>query len=145
MTSTMFALAFALLVAQLCLGEDFKHEHVKVLTDSNFKEQIDGQQITFIKFYAPWCGHCKKLAPTWAELGEEFSDDNEVVIAQMDCTANKDSCGKHDVKSYPTLMAFHNGKMMKQYKGPRDSDSLIDWVDDLADELLGDDTEETEM
>ena len=56
----------------------------------------------FVKYYAPWCGHCKKLAPTWEELAEIFGsnkDDSQVVIADLDHTAN-DVDIPYDIKGY---------------------------------------------
>ena len=43
-----------------------------VLTDSTFDLVVKSTKTTFVKFYAPWCGHCKRLAPDWAKLAKEF-------------------------------------------------------------------------
>jgi thioredoxin-like negative regulator of GroEL len=61
---------------------------------------------TFVNFYVPSCNHCNNLAPTWAELAKAFANDEEVKIAEVDCTEHKALCQEHDVSVYPTLAYF---------------------------------------
>lgn len=61
-----------------------------VVVGSNFKELVlDETKDVLVKFYAPWCGHCKKLAPVWDELAEAYKDVPNLTIAKFDSTANE--------------------------------------------------------
>lgn len=85
---------------------------------------------TFVKFYAPWCGHCQKLAPAWGELAKNFEKDEEVKIAKVDCTQHQTICQEHEVKGYPTLALFRNGRKIETYSGARTLGELKQYVND---------------
>merc|ERR1719320_19821 len=121
----MLALMSLVLVLSAPMIEKFSGDE---LTTGNIKKSIADTPVAFVKFYAPWCGHCKRLAPTWDDLANAFTDDDDVLIGRMDCTKNKVTCKSYGVKGYPTLKTFVNGKMGEKYVGPRSFNLLQDHV-----------------
>ncbi|KAK2192902.1 hypothetical protein NP493_21g11061 [Ridgeia piscesae] len=76
---------------------------VKVVVAETFDEIVnDKTKDVLIEFYAPWCGHCKSLAPKYDELAEKLADEKDIVIAKMDATAN-DVPAQYSVRGFPTL------------------------------------------
>ncbi|ESN91789.1 hypothetical protein HELRODRAFT_70378 [Helobdella robusta] len=103
---------------------------VVLLTDSEFKAKLDGYEIALVKFFAPWCGHCKKLAPEFERAATILKrNDPPVILVEVDCTeGGKDSCSKHGVSGYPTLKVFKQGEFAFDYEGPRDADGIVKYM-----------------
>jgi len=82
------------------------NEVVKVIVGKSFSDIVlDPKKDVLLEFYAPWCGHCKKLAPVYDELGAALKEDNDVVIAKMDATTNDPPKG-HNIQGFPTIKFF---------------------------------------
>merc|ERR1712112_709652 len=114
------------------VSEDAKVEAgLTILTEGSFTKNV-AEGDTFIKFYAPWCGHCQKLAPTWDELAKKFESEEKVKIAKLDCTQAQSVCQENEVRGYPTLQYIRNGKLVEAYKGGRDLASLKEYISEMS-------------
>ncbi|XP_075256790.1 protein disulfide-isomerase tmx3a-like isoform X2 [Convolutriloba macropyga] len=80
----------------------------------------------FIKFYAPWCGYCKKLEPTWNEL-EKRVRTLGVVVGRIDATRFEELAHQFEIRGFPTLIFFKGDKQFT-YSGPRTLDNLEEFV-----------------
>lgn len=84
------------------------NDPVKVIVGNNFKELvIDSDKHVLIEAYAPWCGHCKKLAPIYEELGKKLQGNKDIIIAKMDGAANE--YPGFDIQGFPTIKFYKKG------------------------------------
>jgi protein disulfide-isomerase-like protein len=114
---------------------------ITTLTSSNFEQKVQNQKSNnneqqdnywFIKFYAPWCGHCQYLAPIWSELSSQLETSSMVHLGKVDCTKNNDICDKYNVRGYPTLLFFKNGEVVGEYEGKREVRKMLEWTEKMT-------------
>uniref|UniRef100_A0AC34G110 Thioredoxin domain-containing protein n=1 Tax=Panagrolaimus sp. ES5 TaxID=591445 RepID=A0AC34G110_9BILA len=81
-----------------------------------------------VKFYAPWCGHCKRIAPIWEHVGHALADMNSPVrIGKIDCTRFTAVANSLRINAYPTIMFFRNGNRIP-YEGERKKEAILDFL-----------------
>lgn len=101
------------------------------LIPTNFDEVVLGSgKPALVEFFAPWCGHCKNLAPVWEELAEKFAfASDQVSIAKVDADEHKELGRRFGVQGFPTLKWF-DGKsdVPTDYSGGRDLESLSTFI-----------------
>jgi|TARA_B110000305_G_C19203798_1_gene522479 protein disulfide isomerase len=88
---------------------------------------MDPTKDVLVKYYAPWCGHCKKLVPVWEQLGETFANEKNLVIAKFDATANE--ADGVQIGGYPTLIFYpKDNKAGVTYEGDRDIEGFTKYL-----------------
>eukprot|EP01104_Vermistella_antarctica_P011251 TRINITY_DN3139_c0_g1_i1.p1 TRINITY_DN3139_c0_g1~~TRINITY_DN3139_c0_g1_i1.p1 ORF type:complete len:382 (+),score=122.25 TRINITY_DN3139_c0_g1_i1:33-1148(+) len=106
---------------------------VFVGTDKNFDDDVLGvKKHKLVEFYAPWCGHCKSLAPIWEQLGNAFASEENVMIVKFDADSNRESPAQYDVTGFPTLVYLNEDNESERYSGGRDLTSLVNFVNEKA-------------
>jgi thioredoxin domain-containing protein 5 len=96
------------------------------LYERNFSDEIKHGGV-FVKFFAPWCGHCKKLAPVWAQLAVQMK--NQLTIAEVNCEDHNALCRAEDVQGYPMLFYYGDDGVKSEYTGGRKLEQLQGFVE----------------
>jgi protein disulfide-isomerase A4 len=103
-------------------------ESVITLTTSNFDTTIQNEDLILVEFYAPWCGHCKQLAPEYERAAKQLLTlPKPIKLAKIDATVEKELAEKFSVSGYPTLLLFRRGKQYK-YTGPREEAGIVSYM-----------------
>jgi protein disulfide-isomerase A6 len=100
------------------------------LTASNFDQVMNSEEMWIVEFYAPWCGHCKRLEPEWSKAATQLK--GEVKLAKVDATVEQSLASKYGVNGYPTIKVFPAGpkkeNLVEDYQGGREADAIVSWA-----------------
>ncbi|XP_020171132.1 protein disulfide isomerase-like 1-4 [Aegilops tauschii subsp. strangulata] len=102
--------------------------HVLLLTAANFTAVLAARRHVMVEFYAPWCGHCRALAPHYSAAATHLAEQGvDVALAKVDATEDHDLAQAHGVQGYPTLLFFIDG-VPRDYSGERTKDAIVAWI-----------------
>jgi len=119
----LLAVAVVLSLASLVRGSD-----VLDLSPETFDAAIKDNEFILVEFFAPWCGHCKALAPEYEKAATALvGNDPAIKLAKIDCTQHSDLCQRFEVRGFPTLKYFKSGNV-KDYNGDRKAEGIVSWV-----------------
>jgi len=120
----------ALLLVISTTTTSLANAELQSLTTSTWDDATAGKTV-FVKFFAPWCGHCKKMAPDWIKLATDFESSTDQLIAEVDCTeeGGKELCDANGVKGFPTLK-YGDPNDLQAYQGGRDYATLKSFATD---------------
>lgn len=103
---------------------DSATSNVISLTTDTFDDFVKEHELVLAEFFAPWCGHCKALAPKYEDAATELKDKN-IPLVKVDCTVEEELCRTYEVDGYPTLKVFRGPESHTPYGGARQTDSYV--------------------
>lgn len=96
------------------------------LTPDDFSEVTQGDSVVLVEFFAPWCGHCKSLAPAWEKAATALK--GIVTVASVDCDAHQSLAQENGIQGFPTIQAYVPGKKSPvKFEGQRDVKGIVDF------------------
>ncbi|OIW35139.1 protein disulfide-isomerase precursor [Coniochaeta ligniaria NRRL 30616] len=120
---TVKNLAFGLLAAAAVASAS----DVVQLKKDEFNDFVTSNDVVLAEFYAPWCGHCKALAPEYEEAATSLKEKN-IKLVKVDCTEESDLCQSFGVEGYPTLKVFRGLDNIVPYKGQRKANAITSYM-----------------
>jgi len=128
------AIVFCLILAFATLGSAFYESGSKVvkLTAANFREKVvNSNELWFIEFYAPWCGHCQRLTPEWEKLAGALK--GIINVGAVDMTTDQEAGAAYGIRGFPTLKFFGaNKNAPEDYQGNRESRDMVNFAFEQA-------------
>jgi thioredoxin 1 len=99
-------------------------DDILILSDATFDETVGGADTpVLVDFWAEWCGPCKMIAPTLAEIAEE--NRGKLTVAKLNVDDNADIARRFEVMSIPTLLVFKDGEPAKRIVGAKGKGALL--------------------
>lgn len=137
-TAIAFAVAVVIYVVLAFVNRTFKekfetNEYFTNYSEDDVKKFMSNSQKSIVLFYAPWCGYCKKVKPTWMQLQNYYKNSKHVGIYEVNCDEYPKFREEHGIKSFPTIRFYTNGPKdkhnYKEHDGERTFDAIKSYID----------------
>ncbi|KAL9107039.1 MAG: hypothetical protein Q9227_007985 [Pyrenula ochraceoflavens] len=119
--------AIGLVAAAAAVAASDAASDVTQLKQDTFKDFVSKSDLVLAEFFAPWCGHCKALAPEYEEAATALKEKN-IPLVKVDCTEETELCKEYGVEGYPTVKVFRGAENIKPYQGARKAPAIISYM-----------------
>lgn len=102
-------------------------EGVFVLNRDTFAHFVQPKELVLVEFYAPWCGHCKKMEPEYSKAAKKLAPSG-LVLAKVDATKESELAKEFMVQGFPTLILFRKGEKVEDYSGERTAEAMVEYM-----------------
>ena len=115
-----------------------KNSGVVDLNPNNFDNRVkDSDGVWVVEFYAPWCGHCKNLAPEYQKAGKALQ--GIIGVGAIDCDQHKQLCGQYGIQGFPTIKIFGaNKRKPEDFNGERTASGIVQAAQRTAQKIVQD-------
>jgi thioredoxin 1 len=115
-------------LAEQATSPESPAEPIEVEGAEHLEELLDEHAIVLVDFHADWCGPCKMLAPTVAEIAAE----TDATVLKVDIDAHQDLAAEYQVQGVPTLYLFGDGEVRERMVGVQDKGTLVQEIEAIA-------------
>lgn len=86
------------------------------INQEQFREMIQGDKPVLVDFWAPWCGYCRRIAPVYEKIAEEYGD--RLAVVKLNIDEAEQVTDEEGVEVIPTLILYKNGKALDSVVNP---------------------------
>jgi len=120
-------IALGLLAAAAVVSAADAASDVVQLKKDDFEAFVKENSLVLAEFFAPWCGHCKALAPEYEEAATTLKE-KDIKLVKVDCTEEAELCQSYGVEGYPTLKIFRGPENITPYSGQRKAAAITSYM-----------------